>query len=168
MKFVDFGQLLLRYDGPIVPAAPYPGGAGRAFGTGTGWIDNRIIRGSLRWANTPKVRSDKVVMSEFNGIIEPDGGEGAVVLFRLHGYAIPSEGEGPSIHINRDTLLRLIFVSEGQAFTELNRIVAMAEGVVLSKQDRLIGFRAYQCLFELPDTSVFSSETLGQALRSSR
>jgi len=166
MKFVDFGQLFLRYDGPLVAAAPYPGGDGRAFGTGTGWIDNRIIRGALRWTNIPTVRSDGVVLSEFNGIIEPD--EDGVVLFRLHGYAIPSAGEGPGLRINRDTLLRLVFVSQADEYAELNNVVAMVEGVVLNREERLIGFRAYQCLFELPDPSAFLPEAVDQAVRTFR
>lgn len=154
MQFKDFGKLHIFYDAPIIPATPHPGGEGRAFGTGTGTIENRIIAGPLRWTNLATVRSDNVVLSNFNGIIEPD--RGSPVLFRLHGYAIPMPGEENSVHINRATVLRLVFTSQGQDYAALNNVIAMAEGIVLNKAERHIAFRAYECIFELPPVSIFS------------
>ncbi len=153
MQLREFGQLTLKYDRPIIAAAPYPGGEGRGFGMGTGRIENRIIAGNLRWTNLPSVRSDNVVLSNFNGIIEPD--EGAIVLFRLHGYAIPSKGEGSGVRIRRDTVLRLIFTSQGADYSSLNNIIAMAEGIVVNQPERLIGFRLFECVYEPPPLSMF-------------
>lgn len=153
MQLKDFGKLHLIYDAPIVAATPFPGREGRGFGTGTGRIENRIIRGTLRWTNMPAVRSDNVVLSNFNGIIEPD--EGDIVLFRLHGYAVPSVGEGPGVRIKRDTVLRLVFTSQGQDHAALNTIIAMAEGIVVDQAERLIGFRVYECAYEAPPLQMF-------------
>jgi hypothetical protein len=153
MQLRDFGQLQITYDAPIIAAAPFPGGEGRGFGTGTGRIENRVISGNLRWTNLPSVRSDNMVLSNFNGIIEPD--EGDIVLFRLHGYAAPSAGEGPGVRIKRDTVLRLVFTSQSADYGELNSIIAMAEGIVISQPERLIGFRVYECVYEPPALAMF-------------
>ena len=117
---------MLQYDAPIIAAAPFPGGEGRGFGTGRGRIESPRVNGALRWANLPSVRSDNVVLSNFNGIIEPD--EGAIVLFRLHGYAVPSAGEGTGVRIQRDTVLRMVFMSQAGDHADLNNLIVMAEG----------------------------------------
>lgn len=153
MELKGLGQMHLIYDAPVIAATPFPGGEGFGFGTGTGRIENRIISGNLRWTNLPSVRSDNVVLSNFNGIIESD--DGGIVLFRLHGYAVPSAGEGPGVRIKRDTVLRLVFTSQGDDHAALNTIIAMAEGVVVNQKERLIGFRVYECVYGAPPLELF-------------
>lgn len=148
MKLQDLAYLVLQYDGPIRGAAPFPGGDGRGFGTGTGRIEGEAIRGNLRWANIPVVRSDNVVVSDFNGIIEPD--EGDIVLFRLHGYAVPSAGEGPGIRILRDSMWHCQFTSAGQDYAFLNNAFVVAEAAVLHQPTRVIGVRLFSATYEGP------------------
>lgn len=131
MRLTPLCQFVLRYEQrlddprPLVPVAPWAGGAGRGYAEGRGQAVGERLSGALYWSNRPVVRSDNVVVSDFHGLIRTDSGDD--VLFSMGGYAVPVEGEPHAVRVARDGLFTVTFLAEAPGLAWLNRAFAVAE-----------------------------------------
>ncbi len=138
MRLEPLCEMTLSYRGTFILARPYGGEAGSGYGEGEGSASGERLRGTVRWANHPKRRTDGAMLPDAHGVIATD--DGADVLFTLRGRTIFRHGlQG------RQDLVAL-FESEHERYRWLNDIICVAEGLIAMPASRL---RIYVCVNEL-------------------
>jgi len=137
MKLDYLGEMKLAYK-DLRRIHPYGGDEGRAFGTGDGTFAGDRVRGTVRWVNHPRQRSDGTWLPDAHGVIETE--DGAVIMFSLQGRTVfPTEDIGRQ-------LLSIAFEAEDERYKWLNTTWCMAEGLIAEGAMRS---RVYSCVNEL-------------------
>ena len=72
--------------GKFVLIRPYGGEEGAGYGEGEGTVKGERLRGTARWANYPRRRSDGAMLPDVHGVIQTD--DRAHVLFSLRGRTV--------------------------------------------------------------------------------
>lgn len=156
MKLREFIEMELQYADAIQPFTPFPGGEGFGWGDGTGYMKGDDFEGPLKWVNLPVVRSDNVVLSDFNGVVDLVGG--GKIKFRLHGYARPMAAGDAKIRTLRDCAWMLTFTADAPELAYLNNTFAVAEGTTVNVAERRIGIRGFECVTELEDLALLAQQ----------
>jgi uncharacterized protein DUF3237 len=133
-------DLDLTYRGEYVVARPYPGGAGRGYGSGDGTALGPRLHGGVRFANHPGIRGDGVLLADLHGVIETE--DGAQVVFSLQGYGLPA-GEGARI----DALLAATFECQDERYRWLGTTFGVGEA--LADKQGGVNVRIYSCTNDL-------------------
>lgn len=119
-----------RYDF-LQEVEPSSAGDGQFYGQGQGTLTGRLS-GVARWSNFPRVHGG-FANPDARGVI--DVGDGAFVLFRLHGLSHLADGAG--IHVMK-------FTTADEAHQWLNGILAVGEGSIDVARGAL-SMRYYEC-----------------------
>jgi hypothetical protein len=135
-------------DRPFVIVRPYGGEEGSGYGEGIGTVSGERLKGTARWVNHPRRRSDAAMLPDLHGVIHTE--DGAWVTFVLAGRTV-STGGGGLLQVPGERgrqLLAATFEAEHEGYRWLNGAVCVAEGVIdfdtLSMRARM-----HECIHEL-------------------
>ncbi|MEX2356125.1 MAG: hypothetical protein WD535_03730 [Thermaerobacterales bacterium] len=140
MKLTHLCDAEFRYTAPMTFVEPYEGIAGYGFGGGEGYVRGERLRGILRFAIAPRRREDDVYLPDITAAVTTD--DGAHLIVRLQAYSVVDEKGGRTI------IGSVTMASEGGAYTWLNQVYCLAEGIV-DRQAGAIRVRIYACESEL-------------------
>ena len=147
MRLEYLCDMSLKYREGSVWMQPYGGQEGRGYGEGDGTIVGEKLRGTVRWVNHPRWRSDGVILPDAHGVVQTD--DGAHIFLTLQGRTIPHEGG------DADQLLTVTFATEDERYCWLNACFCVLEGMIdltLEAQESMRA-RVYTCVNELVSTS---------------
>jgi len=113
------------------------------YGEGEGIVRGDRIRGSLRWSNRPRRRSDGAWLPDLCGFIRTL--DGVAVLFTLRGVSLPESEPGEL----RSVVCSLMFECPDESYRWLNPIVAAVEARFDPVTGRMMA-RAWECVNDLP------------------
>ena len=128
------------YDGLLQMVVPYGTLEGSLYGEGDAVFRGERLRGTGRWANHARRRSDGVNLPDAHGIIRTD--DDAFVLFVLQGRTLPAQDD------TRRQLLTVLFEADDERYRWLNTAVCVLEGVI-SPGTGSMRARVYACQHEL-------------------
>jgi hypothetical protein len=135
-------EMEFKYDeAGFTQVTPFGGTEGQGYGVGIGTVKGERLEGSLRWANTPRRRSDGVLLPKTDGLIETV--DGARIFFSVRGYSLAKETPTSRVLISSVT-----FATDDQRYSWLNTSFCIQEGDVDLKQG-LIRAPTFVCKSEL-------------------
>jgi hypothetical protein len=143
MRLEHLCDLELTYRGmpalgvDFVLVRPYGTEEGAGYGEGDGHVSGTQLKGTLRWVNHPRRRSDGVMLPEAHGVNLTD--DGATLLFSLEGRTVFVGDQGHQ-------LLRVLFETEAERYRWLNVALCVLEGVIEAGRMRA---RVHVCVNEL-------------------
>ena len=140
MRLEHLCDMALTYRAGSVWIQPYGGAEGRGYGEGDGSVTGDKLRGTVRWVNHPRWRSDGVILPDTHGVIDTDAG--VPILFTFHGRTLSLPGGGA------DQLLMVTFATEGEQYRWLNASFCVLEGMIDLEQLQMRA-RIYTCTNEL-------------------
>ncbi len=141
MRLEQLADLELSYTTEFLLVQPYGGEEGSGYGEGEGRIEGEAIRGSVRWVNHPRRRSDTAMLPNTDGFIRTD--DGALLMFHLDGRTIWSEDGSRGFQS-----LRVVFETDDERLRWLNDALCVLEGVV-DPVRLLMSAKIYVCRNEL-------------------
>ena len=121
----------------FVLVKPYGTEEGAGYGEGDGQVSGTQLKGTLRWVNHPRRRSDGVMLPEAHGVILTD--DRATLLFSLQGRTVFTGDQGHQ-------LLQVLFETDEERYRWLNVALCVLEGVIDAGRMRA---RVYVCVNEL-------------------
>jgi hypothetical protein len=123
----------------VVLVAPYGSEEAHAYGEGDGTASGDRLRGSVRWSNHPRRRSDGAFLPDVHGVIQTE--DGANVIFSMSGRTTEL-GEGTGVQH-----LHVLFEADHDAYRWLNGVVCVGEGRIHVEEMRS-DIRVYYCVNE--------------------
>ena len=129
--------------GDFVLARPYGTEEGAGYGEGDGQVTGERLRGTVRWVNHPRRRSDRTMLPDAHGLIRTE--DSADILFSLQGRTgwVDSGGRRKG----RQVLVAL-FESQAERYRWLNDLVCILEGEIDPESGKMHS-RIYACLNEM-------------------
>jgi hypothetical protein len=106
-------------------------GDGHLYGQGHGTLTGRLS-GTAQWSNFPRIHAG-FANPDARGVI--DVGNGAFVLFTLHGLSHLADGAG--VHVMK-------FMTEADSHQWLNDVIAIGEGSI-DVARKALSMRYYEC-----------------------
>ena len=108
-------------EGGFTQLTPFGGTEGQGYGVGVGVVKGERLEGSLRWSNTPRRRSDGVLLPDTDGLIETM--DGARIFFSLRGYSLPKDTP-----TSRILLSSITFATDDSRCSWLNTAFGVQDG----------------------------------------
>lgn len=124
------------------------------MGGGDGRFRGRLS-GVVHWDNAPFMRADGIITPNVRGYVTTP--EGARVRFEGQGYSLPPDPGKPQI---RRFIKHLRFYTKHEAYTWLNSIIAVEEGVIETHTGRCYTrcFEAVHELYGVPEEALTADE----------
>jgi hypothetical protein len=110
-------------EGGFTQLTPFGGAEGQGYGIGVGVVKGEQLEGSLRWSNTPRRRSDGVLLPDTDGLIETV--DGARIFFSVRGYSLPK-----NTPTSRILLSSITFATDDFRYSWLNTAFGIQDGDV--------------------------------------
>ena len=114
MRLEPLCRLTMRYEEGAWPR-PFGGDEGAGYGWGEGSFSGDVLRGTMRWSNSPRRREDGVWTPNLRGVLRTD--DGAEILVSMHGQSVQEQTDAG---IGRAILARVEFLTEHDAYRWLN------------------------------------------------
>lgn len=138
MELEHLCDIEFRYDqAGLTQLAPFGGTEGQGYGVGVGSVKGDRLEGSLRWSNTPRRRSDGVLLPDTDGLIETL--DGARIFFSVRGYSLARQTP-----TSRVLLSSITFATEDPRYSWLNKSFGVQDGDIDLKQGT-IWARTFLC-----------------------
>jgi hypothetical protein len=142
MKLEHFCDMEFRYDeAGLTQLTPFGGTEGQGYGVGMGDVRGERLEGTFRWSNTPRRRSDGVLLPETDGLIETvDGGR---IFFSVRGYSLAKDTP-----TSRVLLSSITFATDDPRYSWLNTAFGIQDGDVDLKKGSILA-STFLCKSEL-------------------
>jgi hypothetical protein len=124
-------------------ARPFGAAEGAGFGWGEGTVSGDVVRGSLRWANSPRRREDGVWTPNLRGVIRT--GDGAEILVSLRGQSVEEQTTDGG---RRAILSRVELLTDHDSYRWLNTCFIIGEGEIDEETEEW-WVQAYVCVNEV-------------------
>jgi hypothetical protein len=132
MKLEYLCKMEFRYDeAGFTQLTPFGGTEGQGYGGGVGEAKGARLEGSLRWSNTPRRRSDGVLLPDTDGLIETV--DGARIFFSLRGYSLPKDTP-----TSRFLLSSITFATDDPRYSWLNTAFGIQDGEIDLKKGSIL------------------------------
>jgi hypothetical protein len=132
---------------------PFGAVEGAGFGSGDGEVSGPVLRGTLRWANSPRRREDGVWTPNLRGVITTE--DRAEILTSLHGQSVQEATTGGGL---RAILTRVELLSDDERYRWLNTTFIVGEGEIDEEREAW-WVQVYACINEV----VEHAPAIGQA-----
>lgn len=141
MELEHLCDMEFRYDDAgLTQLAPFGGSEGQGYGSGIGTVKGDRLEGRLRWSNTPRRRSDGVLLPDTDGLIQTE--DGARIFFSIRGYSLAKDTP-----TSRVLLSSITFATDDPRYSWLNTSFGIQDGDVDLKQGSILA-RTFLCISE--------------------
>ncbi len=141
MELEHLCDMEFKYDeSGLTQLAPFGGTEGQGYGGGVGTVAGDRLEGSLRWSNTPRRRSDGVLLPDTDGLIHTS--DGARIFFSVRGYSLAKDTAG-----KRVLLSSITFATEDPHYSWLNTSFGIQDGDVDLERGSILA-RTFLCVSE--------------------
>ncbi|HEY7340251.1 MAG TPA: DUF3237 family protein [Ktedonobacterales bacterium] len=113
------------------PVKPYGGEEGPLFVLGSGIIEGKRLRGTVRCVNHARRRSDGVMLPDLHGVITTDND--AAILFHMQGLTSWLQAPGG---LKGNLLSWITFETDVEEYRWLNNTPCVVEGAIQLHPDR--------------------------------
>ncbi len=138
-------ELVYRQElyGKFVLLRPYGTEEGAGYGEGDGTISGERLRGTARWVNHPRRRSDAAMLPDVHGVIRTD--DGAHILFSFQGR---TKWVGSAPDRRGSQVFMVLFEAADERYRWLNDALCVLEGVIDPKSLTMRSL-IYMCVNEI-------------------